>query len=165
MSKIFVISDLHLGDETGIQERGFSDVATHDSFIVDSWNSVVSEEDTVWVLGDVTRKSKKPYPLLNLLNGTKNLVLGNNDRPDHIRELIKYFDNICGALRIDNVLLTHIPVISSEIYDGSFNCHGHLHLQVVMNDGTKKPDPRYVNVCCEMVDYLPQDISQWLIKK
>ncbi len=54
MVKTFVISDLHLGHENILKfcERPYSSIEEHDAHIISSWNSVVSSDDNVYMLGD-----------------------------------------------------------------------------------------------------------------
>jgi calcineurin-like phosphoesterase family protein len=151
--KTYVISDLHFGDETGIEERGFDTIAEHDAHIISNWNSIVNPEDFVWVLGDFTRKSKEFYPLLDLLNGTKYAILGNNDKPQHVTDLLKYVKYVSGLIRYGDFILSHAPIHESQLYDGGKNIHGHVHWESI-------DDIRYINVCAEVLDYEPMLLSE-----
>lgn len=150
--KTYVISDLHLGDVTGIEERGFDTITEHDAHIIESWNRIVAPNDRVWILGDITRKSKLEYPMLDLLNGEKYVILGNNDRPQHTKELLKYVKYVGGLIRHGNFLLSHAPIHDSQLYNGGKNIHGHVHYESI-------PDERYINVCAEVINYEPMLIS------
>lgn len=62
-------------------------VHAHDEDIVDWWNSVMSAEDVVWHLGDLTLKHTAGIAdTLRHLNGRIRLVLGN---PDHAHPLFR----------------------------------------------------------------------------
>ena len=54
MEKIFMIADTHFGDENIIKFEGrpFKSVKEMNQTMIENWNSVVSDEDTVFVLGD-----------------------------------------------------------------------------------------------------------------
>lgn len=80
----FVISDTHFGHEnilakepSRLSELKSSNYKTFDDLSVRNWNDVVGSEDSVLHLGDLYFKKGKRY--LELLNGKKILVVGNND--------------------------------------------------------------------------------------
>lgn len=148
MSNVYVISDLHLSHLNMAIRRGFETTEDHDGHIIDSWNSVVNKKDTVWILGDITMERSGPYFLLDKLKGIKNVVLGNHDKPQHIPEMLKYINKVCGSFKYKDCILTHIPIHERELVRYRLNIHGHLHLNTI-------DDNRYVNVSCELLDYKP----------
>jgi len=156
MSRIFVISDLHLGHNNLAKHRGFEDAESQDEYIVAQWNSVITKRDTVWVLGDITMEHHKHYPKLNLLNGIKNIVGGNHDSPKHTKRMMEYINKYCGCFNYKGLILTHIPIHDSCL-EGRFkkNIHGHIHEFNIHDD-------RYVNVSAEKLDYKPTLISKFL---
>lgn len=78
-------SDLHFGhtrllELSGMRAAAFATVAEMNEGLVANWNSVVSAEDTVWVLGDFDMHGKESsLALVPRLEGTKILVSGNHD--------------------------------------------------------------------------------------
>lgn len=148
MGRVHIISDLHLGHENMAKKRGFISSLEHDEFIVNNWNLWVSKRDTVWILGDITMEKSSPYPILDRLNGYKKVVLGNHDQPQHIPELLKHVNSVCGMIKYKGFILTHCPIHESELGRFSKNIHGHVHENTL-------PDERYVNVSCEAVNYTP----------
>jgi calcineurin-like phosphoesterase family protein len=154
MAEIFVISDLHLSHKNMALKRGFKDEIEHDKFIIEQWNKVVSKKDTVWILGDITMEKSSPYPLLDKLNGYKKVVLGNHDQPQHIPELLKYVNSVCGVIKFKGFILTHYPIHQSEIDRFYINIHGHVHENSLT-------DNRYINVSCEVVNYTPVRLSSF----
>lgn len=155
MSNVYVISDLHLSHKNMAIFRGFKNVEEHDQYIIDKWNSVVNKKDTVWILGDITMEKTSPYHILNLLYGYKKVVLGNHDQPQHTKELLNYVNSVAGMVNYKKFLLTHAPVHPTELDGTSLkNIHGHIHSKIINDD-------RYINVCCEQVDYTPQLISKF----
>ena len=132
--------------------RGFNSVLEHDNLIIENWNKTISKRDVVYILGDVTMETKKPYHILNKLNGIKKVVGGNHDLPQHVPELLKYVHSFCAMFKYKGFILTHCPVHESEINRFRKNIHGHVH-------GLSLPDSRYVNVSCEAVNYTPILIS------
>ena len=147
--KVYFISDLHLGHQSMAVKRGFSSFLDHDAYIIKCWNSVVGKGDVVWVLGDITMEKSSSYQLLSLLKGYKKVVLGNHDAPQHTKELLKYVNSVCGAVKYKDYILTHIPVHPCEIGRFKGNIHGHVHENSI-------DDSRYINVSCEVVNYTPK---------
>ena len=152
MAEIFVISDLHLSHKNMAIKRGFKDEIEHDKFIIEKWNKVVSKKDTVWILGDITMEKATPYPLLYKLNGYKKVVLGNHDQPQHVPELLKYVNSVCGMIKFKGFILSHCPIHQSETDRFYINIHGHVHENSLT-------DNRYINVSCEVVNYTPVRLS------
>lgn len=58
MSKVWTTSDLHIGHnrEFVYGYRGFASCEEHDAVLVENWNSLVAEDDIVYILGDVMLK-------------------------------------------------------------------------------------------------------------
>ncbi len=153
MGNIFVIADLHFSHLNMAIRRGFSSIEEHDEFIIKSYNSIVGKGDTVYILGDITMEKSTPYPLLNRLNGWKKIVLGNHDKPQHIPELLKYVNSVCGMFEYKNFILTHCPIHFSQLeHRYNINIHGHVH-------SNSLSDERYVNVSCENINYIPMKIN------
>lgn len=158
----FFISDLHIGHKNMCIKRGFNDIFEMYSVLMDNWNKVVSKRDKVYILGDISMETDKYYYLLNSLNGIKEVILGNHDKPNHVNELLKYVDKVSGLQKYsqkgyEKVFLSHSPIHPCELdYRVKYNIHGHVHENTL-------PDKRYINVCCEVVNYTPQLFSE-LIK-
>ena len=90
--------------------------------------------------------------------------MGNHDMKNHARSLLDHVDHVAGAIKLRlnglNVMLTHIPVHPMEFdYKLDFNIHGHIHSQVVMNK-LMKPDPRYIGVSMEQINYTPKTFEE-----
>ena len=72
--------------------------------------------------------------------------------------IVKYSTKV-----VPRMFLTHCPIHPREFEDRVVrNLHGHLHEHVVLDD-KGEPDPRYICVSCEQLDYTPKLISE-LIK-
>ncbi len=159
MSIVRFIADLHLGHTNMALHRGFSSVEEHDEHIIAKWNSVVTKRDITYILGDVTMEKSAPYPLLDRMNGVKHIVLGNHDRRQDAKRLLQYAESIAGMIQYKGVMLTHCPIHPMELdYRFNKNIHGHIHEKVVLLNGS--PDPRYICVSCEQVDYTPKTLQE-----
>lgn len=154
----FFISDLHLGHKNMAIRRGFTDEEQMNNHIIKCWNSVVGKRDHVFILGDITMEKTLYYPLLHSLKGTKTVVLGNHDEPQHTPELLKYVNKVAGMIDYKKeVILTHCPIHPSQLeFRYSYNIHGHVHENSIPND------PRYINVCAEVINYTPIEYSKLL---
>ena len=101
MSKVFFISDLHLGHKNILSfagdYRGGDTVEEHDEWIVDQWNSVVGKRDVVYVLGDVAF-TREGLAKCNRLVGNKKLILRNHDN----FPLEEYFANGLPGVAVAN---------------------------------------------------------------
>ncbi len=155
--KIFAISDFHFSHHNMAIKRGFADINEHDEYIIKMYNSVVRKKDTVYILGDVAMEKSHPYKLLDRLNGIKNIVLGNHDERNHVPELLNHVNSVCGMIRLKKCWLTHCPIHPNQLGHDQLNIHGHIHSNNIS-------DERYINVCVENVDYIPQDINEILEK-
>jgi calcineurin-like phosphoesterase family protein len=163
----FVIADTHWGHaksltfltRDGERLRPFDSVEEMDELMVENWNKVVNNTDTVYHLGDVVipRASLK---LLGRLKGRKILIRGNHDR-FKLKDYAEHFEDIRGAhyhqpgsTFLGGLIMTHIPVHPENLqghYRG--NIHGHLHLYKVM-DGEQE-DRKYFNACVECNNFTP----------
>ena len=169
-ARIWVISDTHFHHEnaymfvnaTGERMRKeFQHANEADAEMVRRWNAVVTPQDHVYHLGDVTMGNN--LSLIPLLNGHKRLVLGNHDKCDVRQYREAGFQKVYSSRQFDRwCLLTHIPVHPQSLPRGGINIHGHLHRGVVMRSGADLPlvandypDPRYKNVCVEQINYTP----------
>ena len=160
---IFFTSDTHFGDSRvlRIDRRPFPDMAGHDAALIANWNRVVSPEDEVWHLGDfAARRAGLAQQLLSQLNGTKHLVIGNNDPPatteaggwssiQHYAELV-----VDGHL----LILCHYPFRTwNQMSKRSINLHGHSH-------GRLKPMPRQFDVGVDPRDLQPTTLAEILAR-
>lgn len=103
----FVIADTHFGHENiskhepirkqSAYNHGFNHV---DDLMIHQWNSVISNDDTVFHLGDLAFKHKNLAYLSNSLNGNKILLLGNHDKSGDVNILKEN-----GWKIIDNMVL------------------------------------------------------------
>lgn len=164
MTNIFLISDTHFGHggvckflcDDGSKMRPWNDVNVMDEEMVELWNQTVRKNDKVYHLGDVVIP-KKSLKILGLLNGRKILIRGNHDIYK-LKDYSEYFDDIRGSHKLDNFILSHIPIHVDSIARWAVgNIHGHLHYRRVMmqKDGATVIDPRYFCVSVEHTEYKP----------
>lgn len=142
MPKIFMTSDLHFGHDRSFiwSPRGFNSIAEHDATIIRNWNNVVSEDDNVYVLGDLMLGDNEyGVNCLRQLNGQLHVVYGNHDT-DVRKQLYAELHNvveICGhaamlRYRKYSFYLSHFPTMTGNLekenlHQCILNLSGHTH--------------------------------------
>lgn len=155
---VYILSDLHFRDKGILRFRSdFSSVEEHDQYIIDNIFRTCGRRDTLYLLGDVC-VGRDSLPLLKRIFDQVeylHLVLGNHDAEKKgapkVRDLLSACSNVYGMKRYKQSWLTHSPMHPQELY-GKINIHGHTHKKVI-------DDPRYVNVCCEQLNYTPVNVE------
>lgn len=162
----FVASDHHFGHDNiitfqheGKPLRPFFSILEHDETIIERHNDTVRDMDRVYFLGDVAI-NRKHLPQLSRMRGRKILVKGNHDI-FKLSDYLPYFEDIRACVvRVDQCVLTHIPLHPDCLGRFKKNIHGHLHGNIVTEKpGWTMPDLRYVNVCMEHINYTPVDLE------
>lgn len=134
----YYISDLHFGCQNSFENRTLE----HDQLIINNWNKVVTNSDTVYVLGDIGRiggNKDNEYlcRCLSVLKGKKVCVLGNHD--DNLKDirLKQLFVEVCDYKEIvDNyngmshkLVLSHYPILFwNGQHKGWIHLYGHVHM-------------------------------------
>ena len=80
---IYYIADMHFGHKNVLRfdNRPFADTELMDEVLIHNWNKRVTDEDTVYVLGDAFWKNEESsVKIIQRLNGHKHLIRGNHDR-------------------------------------------------------------------------------------
>jgi calcineurin-like phosphoesterase family protein len=139
---LFWTSDLHCGHEKiiGFSKRPFKNADEMDTALIANFNSVVSKEDTTYILGDFAfyRDQEKTRAVIHALNGNKILVLGNHDR--YLKpETLACFGSVHDYLEIvvpdDNaprgkqmIVMLHYPMRRwNKSHFASWSLFGHTH--------------------------------------
>ena len=87
---IYCTSDCHFNHKNILsyepQSRPFATIEEMNETIISNWNSVVTAEDEVWVLGDFFMGQLTAIdPILDRLNGKIHLVRGNHDQKNRLK--------------------------------------------------------------------------------
>lgn len=108
--------------------------------IINNWNSIIKDTDTVFILGDIGFCGyEKLKPLVSQLKGKKYLIQGNHDSDKIAMKLVS--DNIIYGFSKqaliyinDRVIhLSHFPFLC--IPDEQYQLFGHVHLSQNKNYG------------------------------
>ena len=130
---MYFTSDTHFGDARvlALDRRPFPSVRAHDEALVEFWNETVGRDGVVWHLGDFARAGSADVDaLLSRLNGTKHLVIGNNDTAGAISSTDWASAQHYAELPVEGRLLVlcHYPFQTwNQMGKGSINLHGHSH--------------------------------------
>lgn len=176
-SNIFLISDTHFSQKNILSFReyypdgplirpGFSSIEEMDELIIENWNKTVKEHDKVYHLGDFSFGGKANISrIASRLNGKKRLILGNHDdQPQYYKP---YFQKIMSYREFGNLFRIPVYCCHFPLAQAGFNyrsqlhglmIHGHLHLN-------KVPNPQYINVCVENINYTPVAVEELVDNK
>lgn len=165
MPNVWFVSDTHIWhtnflkftDDKGNKIRPFSCTEEMNERIIEGWNSVVRDGDKVYHLGDVTFRYDQPFKdIMYRLKGHKRLIFGNHDKVKGTI-LLDYFEqfSMWRVFGKEGFVCTHIPIHEGNFRECKLNVHGHIHSSVL-------DDPRYMNVCVEVIDYTPVHMDQVL---
>ncbi|MFK7697170.1 phosphoesterase [Paenibacillus sp. HJGM_3] len=158
MPNTFFISDHHFGHQgiIAFEGRPFADVEEMTEVMVARWNSVVSEQDRVFHLGDFSfLGQEKTSAIVSRLNGYKTLIMGNHDRGrSRAWWLAAGFDEVSEYPIIykDFFFLSHEPMYMNK-HMPYVNVHGHIH-------GQKYEGKQHFNVSVEHWAYTPIPFEQ-----
>lgn len=141
--KVWFTSDLHFWHKNICKycNRPYNTVEEMNQAIVDNWNSVVKDDDVVFVLGDLGFCGiEKLRILISQLKGTIIVIQGNHDSNKVLATLYneKLIDNFDRLMSIEvggdeecpdqRLVLCHFPMIDwSDKERGAWMIHGHQH--------------------------------------
>lgn len=173
---IFVTADQHLFHTNIIhmKDRPFSSVDNMTDKLVANWNSVVTDADTVYVLGDFIGKEavdkKQIVEIGNSLNGHKILLKGNHDKNYPMVSIFEQVYNPDHIVRIEyegtEFLLNHWLANMTVIGDfpEHLYLHAHQHNKVaynVLNAYFRRP---YYDVGVDANRFSPISLESIIIK-
>ena len=135
---IYFTSDLHFYHDKIINhsKRPFKSAQEMNEKIIKNWNSVVSPNDEVYIVGDVTMKGPdQAFELLSSLNGLKYLIKGNHDKfvdnsdwqqYSWVFQWVKDYHEM--VYNNQKFVLFHYPIAEwADFYRGAIHLHGHQH--------------------------------------
>lgn len=151
--KIYFIADTHFGDDSirRYENRPFENCDEMDKVLIDNWNSVVNDNDEVYVLGDFGACGCEKE-ILSKLKGDKYLIKGNHDEASN-----EYYRN-AGFKEVYDmpVLFKSFWVLSHDaIYVNKnmpyANIFGHVHNTPIVKDYSSQ----HYCVSVERINYTP----------
>lgn len=132
----YYISDTHFGWTNKYEGRTLE----HDKILKDNWNSIVTNADNVYILGDIGKIGKNAdterlIEIVATLKGRKTLIVGNHDSIKDVR-LKQLFVDIAPYKEITdnfnglnhNLVLSHYPILMwNGQHKGFIHLYGHVH--------------------------------------
>lgn len=174
--KTFFTADTHFGHANILKycNRPFANIQEHDDELIRRWNSVVTNKDTVYHLGDFSFCNS--YSILRSLNFKQLIFIeGNHDK--QFNDFYRAIDSIKGVrpnvkkykfleTKIDGIDFTfcHYSLrVWNKSHHGAYHLYGHSH-------GTLPDDPNSLSfdagVDCH--NYTPislEEVKQIMAKK
>jgi calcineurin-like phosphoesterase family protein len=156
---VLFTSDTHFSDPRvlRIDRRPFASLPAHDAALIERWNEAVSPGDEVWHLGDFALgpSAERIEEIHGSLNGTKHLIIGNNDGPATLAAKGWASVQHYAEMTLDGtkLVLCHYPFRTwNRMGQGVVDLHGHSH-------GKLKALPRQFDVGVDVFDYRPVPLA------
>jgi calcineurin-like phosphoesterase family protein len=142
---IFFTSDTHFYHAKMVEHRGFQSIDDMHEAMVYSWNEVVTPEDTIYHLGDVSFAGfSNTQKIFSRLNGFVRVVPGNHDSVNMLHKLstrhapvevllpihkLKVGTPLAdGTTDVQRIILCHFPLrVWDQAHYGAWHLHGHSH--------------------------------------
>ena len=139
----YFTADLHFGHGGIIDfcNRPFEDVSEMNQTLINNWNSRVSNEDHVYIAGDLFYGGRdaagqdEAIAIVKKLNGILHLIAGNHDFPYLKNMDYHYLFADVDQIRYlkhdgEHIFLCHYPMAEwSGYFRGSWHIYGHIHNQ------------------------------------
>lgn len=129
----FYIADTHFFDRKCIQYDGrpFSNIEEMNETMIRNWNSVVGQEDTVYLVGDYSYGNGADIvSTAQRLKGRKILIRGNHDNDVNLNyAFAEIYDYLEVHTEDATVILCHYPLSSfRDMQKGNtVHLYGHVH--------------------------------------
>ena len=129
----YYIADTHFGHQNilSFTKRPFSSIEEMEKALISNWNSTITDNDEVYIVGDLFYREHHPERILSQLKGKKTLIIGNHDEHWLTDECKSYFTEIKTSLEIIDhnhcVYLCHYPMVSYPKQSRAYMIHGHIH--------------------------------------
>lgn len=167
------ISDTHFGHKNCVRfdHRPFFDNEEMDRMMINLWNSRVTKDDDVYILGDFAVGNHQDETwYLKQLKGHKHLVIGNHDDKLLKNEAaMSYFDSVDKIMGIHDrvngvetvIVLCHYPL--AEWYKsrhGSWHIYGHIHGDTSRTAKYMASIEHSLNAGAMINNYTPASVSE-----
>lgn len=167
---VYVTSDLHFGHSREFiwGARGYKSVEEMNKIQIEKFNSVVTDEDEVWILGDlVLGDIDGGLELLKQLKGKIHVCLGNHDsaRREQAYRDMGWDVQLCARFKYKKIsfYLSHYPTMThnldeKELWQVVVNLYGHTH----QTSNFYHDDPWMYHVGVDSHDGYPVSMDQVL---
>lgn len=169
---LFFISDTHFGHEfCRIKcNRPFASIEEMDQVLIENWNSIVTEKDIVFFLGDFAfYKKDKIVEIRNQLKGQIHFIKGNHDQiiDKKLKNIWTSYHEMGTEIKVldkdayggkQRIVLSHYSFqVWNQSHRDSWQLYGHSHGSLSEREGYKSCD-----IGVDVHDYKPvsyQDIK------
>lgn len=178
MTKTWVYADPHFYHKNivtfinydGSPVRPWDDAEVMTEEMIEWYNELVSDNDRVYILGDVAFTAANLRKSVGRLKGRKVLVPGNHE-PTKMRRYFDLFDDVRGYVVKKGFIMSHIPIHPGSLARWQLNIHGHLHANRVepIVGGPwigyeNSYDPRYYCASVEHTNFRPKLLDEILFE-
>ena len=177
MGQHYYVSDYHFFHELALRRSRpeFNSIEEMNREIVRRHNKKVSENDHVYILGDIVVCEEKDLEkclseTVDQLKGHLHLIIGNHDMKFRENPIFrKRFETIDDALWLKdwqtNVQLFHYPILMwYRKTKGAYQIYGHVHNEVKGEDMRwLAKEPHALNACVEINHYEPCQIEELIL--
>ena len=170
---IYFTSDNHFchSNIIGSCNRPFNNVNTMNKEMIDRWNSLVTQTDEVYILGDFLYRgtAKDANNILSRLKGKKYLIKGNHEKylsdPDFHQNAFEWIkDYYVLTYQGIEFVLFHFPILFwHKSHRGSIHLYGHVHNNSDFDnigEKLKVLGSNAINVGVDVNDFYPVSIKQ-----
>lgn len=164
-------SDLHFGHRNVINfdHRPFSDVEQMDRYLIQSWNSRVQKDDTVYIVGDLCYHNDRGAEwYLRQLRGHKILIIGNHDEQTLENSAARhYLEGVEKMMHVKDgdhdICLCHFPLAEwNGFFRGTWHIYGHIHNRKEETYQIMKTRERALNAGCMINNFAPASFNELL---
>ena len=167
----YYTADLHIGHGNIIRfcNRPFLTVDQMNKKLIENWNSVVTDKDDVYIIGDMFyRLIEELSVYLRKLKGRKHLIMGNHDKWIKKAGNKEYFETVTDYLDINDdgmrVVLFHYPILEwNAINRGSYHVYGHIHNHRGNTFEVLKNMDKALNAGVYINGFIPVNIQQLIV--
>lgn len=165
----FYIADPHFGHDAirRLCNRPFASIEEMDEAIIRDWNSRVTDNDDVYILGDFSYRSKDPITYLKRLKGRKHLFIGNHDKqnlknPEFRKQFVEIKDMGIVNDHGIKIFCCHYPLVEWDgYYNDVLHFYGHIHNN--MKNKTNQyiaSEPNAYNVGVDVIGLGPRTLRE-----
>ena len=166
----YYVADLHFGHYNIIKHDGrpYANVEEMDNDLINKWNSVVTDKDEVYIIGDFAfRNCKSVKTYADKLKGKKILILGNHDKLSS--EDISCFEKISKIETIKDklngvdvkIVACHFPMAEWDgFFRGTYHIYAHIHNNKNEAYNFMKNFDKALNAGCMINNYRPVTLAE-----
>ena len=162
---VYFTADMHFGHRAiiNMQNRPFESVEEMDRILLQNYNSVVRQNDTVYILGDICHhmKIEDADNLIRKMNGRKYLIKGNHDKNYDPRLFADMQDFMTASVNGQYFAMMHYPMLSwPKKNSRSIQVHGHIHARMDYNERNRAEGTRRFDVGVDANNFFPVSVKQ-----